>query len=121
MKQFIFYLLMVQLALPLQAQDMSQEKHNKLEELVKILQISESQSTEFMSIMSAQYEQRKNVHSQFDESRREQRKAMKTLHQETVEKLQSVLTDSQIEAFKAVMDKKHRNKLHHKRMESSES
>ena len=117
MKQFIFYLLMVQLALPLQAQDIAQKKHNKLEELVTILQISESQSPEFLSIMKAQHEQRKNLHSQYDESRKEQFQAMKVLHQETIDKLQSILTDSQLEAFQAVMAQQHRkhgNKSHRK-------
>jgi len=108
---------MAQLALPLQAQDITQKKHNKLEELVTILQISESQSPEFLAIMKAQYEQRKNLHSQYDENRKEQHQAMKELHQETIDKLQSILTDSQVEAFKAVMAQKHRkrgNKSHRK-------
>jgi len=108
---------MAQLALPLQAQDITQKKHNKLEELVTILQISESQSPEFLAIMKAQYEKRKNLHSQYDENRKEQHQAMKELHQETIDKLQSILTDSQVEAFKAVMAQKHRkhgNKSHRK-------
>jgi len=115
MKKLIFCLLITQLALPLQAQEISQKKHDKLGELVKILQISESQSSEFLSIMNAQHEQRKNLRSQYDESRKEQHQAMKAHHQETIEKLQSILTDSQIEAFKAIMAQKHRkrgNKLH---------
>ena len=110
MKRFIFCLLMAQLTLPLQAQDVAQKKHNKLEELVTILQISESQSPEFLSIMKAQHEQRKNLHNLYDESRREQHQAMKVLHQETIEKLQGILTDSQVEAFKAVMAQKHRKR-----------
>jgi hypothetical protein len=117
MKRFIFCLLMAQLALPLQAQGADQTKHNKLDELVTILQISESQSPEFLSIMKAQYEQRKNLRSQYGESRKEQHQAMKVLHQETIDKLQSILTDSQVEAFKVVMAQKHRkrgNKSHRK-------
>jgi len=122
MKRFVFCLLIAQLALPLQAQDIAQKKHNKLEELVTILQISESQSTEFLSIMSAQHEQRINLRSQHEEGRREQRQAMKMLHEETIEKLHSILTDSQVEAFKAVMAQKHRkrgNKSHRKGAEET--
>jgi len=122
MKRFIFCLLLTQLALPLQAQDVAQKKHNKLVELVKILQISESQYPEFLSIMKAQHEQRKNLHSQYDESRKEQFQAMKVLHQETIDKLQSILTENQVEAFKAVMAQKHRkrgNKSHRKGAENA--
>ena len=117
MKRFIFCLLMAQLALPSHAQDVAQKKHNMLEELVTILQISESQSPDFLSIMKAQHEQRKILRSQYDESRKEQHQAMKVLHQETIDKLQSILSDSQVEAFKAVMAQKHRkrgNKSHRK-------
>jgi hypothetical protein len=120
MKRFIFCLLMAQLAFPMHAhalgtQDNTQKKHNKLKELVTILQISESQSPKFLSIMEAQHEKRKNVRSQYDNGRKEQRQVMKMLHQETLERLQSILTDSQVEAFKAVMAQKHRkrgNKSH---------
>jgi hypothetical protein len=119
MKRFIFCLLIAQFALPLQAQEV-EKKHNRLEALVKILQISESQSTEFMLIMKTQREQRKNVRSQFDESRKEQHKAMKALHQETIEKLQSVLTDSQIEAFKAFTAQKHHKRGHKSNRKSVE-
>jgi hypothetical protein len=111
---------MAQLALPLQAHSLqtgenAHKKHDKLKELVTILQISGSQSPEFLSVLEAQHEKRKKVRSQYDESRKEQHQAMKMLHQETLEKLQSVLTDSQVDAFKAVMAQKHRKhekKLH---------
>lgn len=120
MKRFLFCIFLAQLALPLQAEDNAQKKHNKLEGLVTILQISESQSPEFIAIMNAQHAQRKNIRSQYSESRKAQHKAMKTLHNETIEKLQGILTDSQIEAFKAIKAKQHSKRGSKKRRKGAE-
>jgi hypothetical protein len=120
MKRFIFCLLLAQLAMPLQAQDNTQQKQNKLDELVTILQISASQSPEFVVIMNAQHAQRKNIHSQYSETRKAQHKAMKMLHYETIEKLQGILSGSQLEAFKAIKAKQHRNRSNKKHRQVSE-
>ena len=113
MKQrFVLSLLIALFILPLQAQEQMHEKHNRHEELVKILQITDDQASEFLLVMTAQREQRKNVRGQYNESRKAQRKAMKQLHLDTIEKLQDVLTDSQIEAFKAVAAHRYRQRGH---------
>lgn len=112
MKRFLFCILLAQLTLPLQAENSPQPKQNRLEALITILQISESQETEFLSVMAAQHEQRKAIREQYSESRKAQRTEMKALHQETLDKLQSVLSLSQVDAFKAVMRQKHRKHNH---------
>ena len=95
------------LSMSVQAQKIEHKPHKRPEALIKILQISESQSEDFLSIMKTQHEQRMGVHKQYEGSRKEKRQAMKGLHKETLEKLADILTQSQIEAFNAITAQHH--------------
>mgnify|MGYP000718708643 CR=1 FL=1 len=67
--------------------------------LIKALDISESQKEDFLVVMKSQHEKRMQLHEQSRSAQREGHEEMKALHQETLEKLQPILTESQLQAF----------------------
>lgn len=67
--------------------------------LIKALDISESQKADFLAVMKSQHEKRMQLHEQYRSAKKEGREEMKALHQETLEKLQPILTESQLQAF----------------------
>jgi len=69
------------------------------QKLIQELDISENQKDEFLSIMDEQHKKRKSIHKQQRDSRKKDHDAMKSLHEETLEKLQPVLSAEQLEKF----------------------
>jgi len=69
--------------------------------LMEAINITENQKDEFLAIMKVQHEKRQSIHKQGRESREQNHVAMKALHAETVEKLQPVLSEDQLELFEA--------------------
>ncbi len=107
MKKLLFGLLIAQLALPLHAQSKEHPSQGEcwpkgFDLLITVLQVNESQSESFLAIMHEQHKQRKQLHSWHQPRRIEERQEMKALHEQTIEQLQSVLTERQIEAFQAI-------------------
>jgi len=82
------------------------------QKLIQVLDISENQKDEFLSIMDEQHKKRKSIHKQQRDSRKKDHDAMKSLHEETLEKLQPVLSAEQLEKFEVFIktNRPHRNK-----------
>jgi len=74
-------------------------ERNGPQKLIQILDISENQKDEFLSIMDKQHKKRKSIHKQQRDSRKKDHDAMNALHKETLEKLQPVLSAEQLEKF----------------------
>jgi len=113
MKRILMVLSLI-MAFTLNASELEKKGHKAFKGpgfLLKVLQITEQQEDEFLAIMEKQREQRKLIHQQYEMLRKEERQAMKGLHQETIDKISEILTPEQVEAFKEL--KKHR-RSHHK-------
>ncbi len=70
--------------------------------LLSALNVQDSQKQGFEDIMQIQHSKRKALHQQYKDTRNEERNAMDALHASTLESLQTVLTEQQLENFKAI-------------------
>lgn len=89
------------------AQEQNQEgaKHCKTkgpERLFSALNVQDSQKEGFHSIMQAQHDKRIALKEEYREIHNQEREAMETLHASTLESLTAVLTEQQLENFKAI-------------------
>ena len=71
--------------------------------LLKLLQITDQQSEEFLTILEAQYQEKGQIHEQHRSSREQQRTQIDQLHQETLQRLEPVLSASQMAVFKELV------------------
>ena len=74
--------------------------------LMEAINITKNQKDEFLAIMKVQHEKRQSIHQQGRESREQNHDSMKALHAETVEKLQPVLSEDQLEQFESFIKNK---------------
>ncbi len=89
------------------AQSTERERPKGPEHLIEILELTEDQRDPFITIMKEQHEKRMKVRNLNQSSREEEKRDMDTLHTETLQRLNSVLTVTQLEKFEE-MAKKHR-------------
>lgn len=80
------------------------------EQLMQKLGLNEDQKQQFLAIMKEQHEKRIELHGQYRDSRSQEHQAMETLHQQTIERLQPLLTEDQLSQFEYAM--KHRRPPH---------
>jgi len=73
--------------------------------ILEVLEISDDQKSEFLEVMNTQHEKRRALHNQQSELRAKNHDAMKALHQETLGKLEPILTEHQLEEFEAFAKK----------------
>ena len=95
------------------AQTPRDDKPRGPQRMIESLNISDEQKQSFSEIMKEQHEKRMDIHDQYRSSREDEHNAMKNLHQETLEKLQTVLSAEQLEKFSALA-KQHRPPRHHR-------
>jgi len=87
------------------AQNQAQTKHceNKgPNRLVTALNVQADQSEDFHSVMQGQHEKRQALKKQFKDSHQQERNAMDTLHASTLESLKEILSEQQLQNFKAI-------------------
>lgn len=89
------------------AQEQNQEgtKHCQTkgpERLYSALNVQDSQKEDFHSIMQAQHDKRTALKEEYRGTHNQEREAMETLHASTLESLKAVLTEQQLENFKAI-------------------
>lgn len=89
------------------AQEQNQEgaKHCQTkgpERLYSALNVQDSQKEDFHSIMQAQHDKRSALKEEYRDTHNQEREAMETLHASTLESLKGVLTEQQLENFKAI-------------------
>ena len=89
------------------AQSSERERPKGPEHLVEILELNEDQRDRFITIMKEQHQKRMEVRNLHASSRQGEKADMDALHSETLQRLNSVLTDTQLEKFEE-MAKKHR-------------
>jgi len=70
--------------------------------LLSALNVQDSQKQGFEDIMQAQHSKRKALHEQYKETRSAEREAMDALHASTLDSLKTILTEQQLENFKAI-------------------
>jgi Spy/CpxP family protein refolding chaperone len=80
------------------------------EQLISQLGINDEQRESFLSIMKEQHDKRMNIHQQYRGARDKVHKAIMTLHQETLERLQQVLSAEQITQFEQLMKQRRPHK-----------
>ena len=89
------------------AQEQNQEgaKHCQTkgpERLYSALNVQDSQKEDFHIIMQAQHDKRSALKEEYRDTHNQEREAMETLHASTLESLKGVLTEQQLENFKAI-------------------
>ena len=111
--------LLLALATQLYAMPFHHHKHHgdpreHWEELAQEMDLSETQTEEFITIMSSQREKRKALKESFREKAKEERKqAMMSLREDTLAELGTLLSAEQLESFKSEMEER-RHKRHEK-------
>lgn len=82
----------------------------KIERIAEKLELSEAQTVSFTEIMAAQKEKRKALKEQ-DITREEKREQMQAIKVETIESLQTILSEEQLAEIQKMMErgKKHRH------------
>ena len=68
------------------------------------LGISEAQKAVFLTIMKEQHQKRIDLHTQYRDSREEGYQAMQVLHQQTVERLEGLLSAAQVSQFETLVE-----------------
>jgi Spy/CpxP family protein refolding chaperone len=74
------------------------------EKMVEELKISQDQQAAFLTIMKEQHKKRMDLRVQYRDSREEGRQAMQVLHQQTVERLEDVLSAAQVSQFETLVE-----------------
>jgi hypothetical protein len=77
------------------------------EPLHQILILSADQKEIFVTILQEQHEKRENIRLSYRASRQAERAEMDALHQDTLVRLQSVLTEAQITQFDELSKRPH--------------
>lgn len=81
----------------------------KFNKLVEKLELDVNQQDAFRTIMTEQRQKKKILKS-------EHRKTMQALRAETLERLQPVLTEDQVQKLKTIFENRHKNKKKHSRL-----
>ncbi len=83
-------------------QTQKQKAHKKGEHMIATLELSDDKAQAFREVMQARGEKGKSIREQYKESHQAEQQAMKALFEDTLVQLESVLTEQQINSFKAI-------------------
>jgi len=83
-------------------QTQKQKAHKKGGHMIATLELSDDKAQAFREVMQARGEQGKSIREQYKESHQAEQQAMKALFEDTLVQLESVLTEQQINSFKAI-------------------
>lgn len=95
----LLVLISLTISLPGYSQTLEESAPNRPDHLAQILILSEDQKHSFLEILEAQHSKREAIRESYRTSREAEREEMKALHQDTLQQLQSVLTEDQITQF----------------------
>ncbi|MEH6344796.1 MAG: hypothetical protein V7785_06920 [Bermanella sp.] len=101
------------------AQDQTKPEHcenKRPDRLVSALNVQADQTEDFHSVMQGQHEKRQALKAQFKDSHLQERDAMDTLHASTLESLKEILSEQQLQNFKAITLHNHPEKGGRKHM-----
>jgi len=112
MKKLTAFLLAVLIAISTNtgAEENRKQYQNRENFLLNVLQISDDQKEEFVSIMREQHEKKRTIRGEFKAPRKEEHEARKSLRRETISRLETVLSESQIKAFVELNEKRRSKK-----------
>ena len=83
-------------------QTQKQKAHKKGEHMIATLELSDDKAQAFREVMQARGEQGKSIREQYKKSHQAEQQAMKALFEDTLVQLETVLTEQQINSFKAI-------------------